>query len=111
AVGQRSRALAWAGRLGLDGTRVPADAAALPALSALGTGPTRHRPVLHAVHARFSPAVRPRQRRVVEGARAGLGTMTSAPLPKFVLHCSTFLHELRKQRDTSTSMILVPLSI
>src|SRR6266540_3430578 len=33
----------------------------------------------------------------------------SAPLPKFVIHRSTFSHELRKQRGTSNSMILVPL--
>ena len=33
----------------------------------------------------------------------------SAPLPKFVIHCGTLLHELRKQRGTSNFMILVPL--
>src|SRR5262244_2000063 len=33
----------------------------------------------------------------------------SAPFPKFVIHLSTLLHELRKQRGTSNSMILVPL--
>src|SRR5712672_1319020 len=35
--------------------------------------------------------------------------MASAPLPKFVIHGSTPGHELRKQRGTSDSMILVPL--
>src|SRR6266540_181672 len=34
---------------------------------------------------------------------------TSAPFPKFVIHCGTLSHELRKQRDTSKYMILVPL--
>src|SRR5262245_555422 len=34
---------------------------------------------------------------------------TSAPLSKFVIHCSTARHELRKQRGTSKFMILVPL--
>src|SRR5204862_3989206 len=34
---------------------------------------------------------------------------SSAPLPKFVIHRSTIRHELRKQRGTSNSMILVPL--
>src|SRR6185503_10960495 len=33
--------------------------------------------------------------------------MPSAPLPKFVIHCSNLRHELRKQRGTSKSMILV----
>jgi hypothetical protein len=33
----------------------------------------------------------------------------SAPLAKFVIHCSTLSHELRKQRGTSKPMILVPL--
>src|SRR5437764_5820128 len=33
----------------------------------------------------------------------------SAPLPKFVIHRSILRHELRKQRGTSTPMILVPL--
>ena len=36
---------------------------------------------------------------------------TRAPLPKFVIHCGTFSHELRKQRGTSKQMVLVPLSI
>src|SRR5438045_9514192 len=35
--------------------------------------------------------------------------LASAPLPKFVIHRSTFRHELRKQRGTSNSKILVPL--
>src|SRR5262249_2460728 len=34
---------------------------------------------------------------------------TSAPLPKFVIHCGTLIYELRKQRGTSKSMIPVPL--
>src|SRR6266850_7141103 len=34
---------------------------------------------------------------------------TSAPFPKFGIHLSTLRHELRKQRGTSNSMILVPL--
>src|SRR3954454_11899940 len=33
----------------------------------------------------------------------------SAPFPKFVIRRSTLCHELRKQRGTSKSMILVPL--
>ena len=33
----------------------------------------------------------------------------SAPFPKFVIHLNTHLHELRKPRGTSNSMILVPL--
>src|SRR6266436_8400101 len=33
----------------------------------------------------------------------------SGPLPKFVIHRGTFRLELRKQRGTSNSMILVPL--
>src|SRR6516225_7853527 len=32
----------------------------------------------------------------------------SAPLPKFVVHRRTVLHELRKQRGTSGYMIVVP---
>src|SRR5436190_5492401 len=39
----------------------------------------------------------------------GVIDAASAPLPKFVIHRSTFRHELRKQRGTSNSMILVPL--
>src|SRR5438876_12039584 len=39
-------------------------------------------------------------------ARAAIA---SAPLPKFVIHRSTLWHELRKQRGTSKSMVLVPL--
>jgi len=35
----------------------------------------------------------------------------SAPFPKFVMRLSTLLHELRKQRGTSSSMSPVPLSI
>ena len=35
--------------------------------------------------------------------------VTSAPFPKFVIHRSIPCHELRKQRGTSNSMILVPL--
>src|SRR3954469_11019686 len=34
---------------------------------------------------------------------------SSAPLSKFVIHCSTTRHELRKHRGTSKFMILVPL--
>src|SRR5215510_5219779 len=37
--------------------------------------------------------------------------LASAPFPKFVKHLSTLQHELRKQRGTSNSMFLVPLSI
>src|SRR5882757_9451524 len=37
------------------------------------------------------------------------GKRSSAPLPKFVIHCGTLWHELRKQRGTGNSMILVPL--
>ena len=44
-------------------------------------------------------------------ARGWCSSAASAPLPKFVIHGSTFRHELRKQRGTSKSMILVPLSI
>jgi hypothetical protein len=33
----------------------------------------------------------------------------SAPLPKFVIRCSTLGHELRKRRGTSNDLILVPL--
>src|SRR5262249_7570788 len=36
---------------------------------------------------------------------------TSALFSKFVIHRGTLLHELRKQKGTSKSMILVPLSI
>src|SRR5262249_23128044 len=36
---------------------------------------------------------------------------TSAPLPKFVIHCGTLSHELRKQRGTSKHMILVALIV
>ena len=42
----------------------------------VGIGPAGHRPVLHAVHPRFSPPVRPRQGRTMEGTRTGPGTMT-----------------------------------
>src|SRR6266508_3420695 len=35
--------------------------------------------------------------------------LASAPFPKFVIHCGTLSHELRKQRGTSKYMILVPL--
>ena len=35
----------------------------------------------------------------------------SAHFPKFVLHCRTIVHELRKVMGTSKSIILVPLSI
>jgi hypothetical protein len=34
---------------------------------------------------------------------------SSAPFPKFVIRRSTLSRELRKQRGTSNSMILVPL--
>src|SRR5712691_2594830 len=34
---------------------------------------------------------------------------TSVPIPKFAIPCGTFSCELRNQRDTSKSMILVPL--
>jgi hypothetical protein len=34
---------------------------------------------------------------------------TGAPFPKFVIHPSTLWHELRKQRGTGHSRILVPL--
>jgi hypothetical protein len=34
---------------------------------------------------------------------------TSAPHPKFVIRCSTLLHQLRMREGTSKSMILVPL--
>ena len=43
--------------------------------------------------------------------RAIAAGRASAPLPKFVIHCSTSSHELRKKRGTSKSMILVSLSI
>jgi hypothetical protein len=33
----------------------------------------------------------------------------SALHPKFVIRCSTLFHELRMQKGTSKSMILVPL--
>ena len=53
---------------------------------------------------------------VTAAAMTVLGTMrsrtdvrTSAPFPKFVIRLSILLHELRKQRGTSKSMILVPL--
>ena len=64
--------LAW----GLMAVAFVADAAALRPLAPVGTGASRHRAVLHAVHARFRPAVRPRQGRTVEGPRTGPGTMT-----------------------------------
>jgi len=38
-----------------------------------------------------------------------LSSLASAPFPKFVIHCGTLSHELRKQRCTSKYMILVPL--
>jgi hypothetical protein len=38
-------------------------------------------------------------------------TASSAHFPKFVLHCRTRFHELRKVMGTSKPMILVPLSI
>src|SRR5258708_18372793 len=37
------------------------------------------------------------------------GRRASAPFPKFVIRRSTLCHELRKQRGTSKTMILVPL--
>src|SRR5262249_36488115 len=71
----------------------------------------------HRVHARGAAR---RAERVVllgEAARArnrarratGAALVTSAPLPKFVIHSGTLWHELRKQRGTSNSMIPVPL--
>src|SRR5215813_9926345 len=42
-------------------------------------------------------------------AQASPYITTSAPLPKFVIHRGPLGHELRKQRGTSKSMILVPL--
>src|SRR5262249_36416175 len=47
-------------------------------------------------------------RLALQGART-LPIGPSAPLSKFVIHCSTTRHELRKQRGTSKFMILVPL--
>jgi hypothetical protein len=43
------------------------------------------------------------------GPLAAFGARPSAPFPKFVIHCGTLSHELRKQRGTSSHMILVPL--
>jgi hypothetical protein len=40
--------------------------------------------------------------------RVGL-IRASALHPKFVIRCSTLFHELRMQKGTSKSMILVPL--
>ena len=40
-------------------------------VAAVGTGAAGHRAVLHAVHARFRAAIRPRQGRTVEGPRSG----------------------------------------
>src|ERR1043166_1576611 len=42
-------------------------------------------------------------------AIADVSRAPSAPFPKFVIHCGTLSHELRKQRGTSKYMILVPL--
>jgi hypothetical protein len=42
-------------------------------------------------------------------ARVLSSGLASAPFPKFVIHLSTLLHELRKQRGTSNLTILVPL--
>ncbi len=67
--------LAW----GLMAVSLLPNAAALRALGPVGIGPAGHRPVLHAVHPRFSPPIRPRQGRAVEGTRTGLGTMTHDP--------------------------------
>ena len=68
----------WLGLAGLgpDGGRLLPDAAALRTLGPVGIGPAGHRAVLHAVHPRFSPAIRPRQGRIMEGPRTGPGTMT-----------------------------------
>jgi hypothetical protein len=43
-----------------------------------------------------------------DAARTRAG-QSSAPLPKFVIRCSTLRHELRKQWGTGESMFLVPL--
>src|SRR5581483_2122344 len=42
---------------------------------------------------------------------AGQRTALVPTFPKFVLHCRTTVHELRKVMGTSKPMILVPLSI
>ena len=57
--------------LGADGVRVPADAASLPPIAAVGTGAAGDRAVLHAVHARFRPPICPREGRTMEGPRTG----------------------------------------
>ena len=45
----------------------------------------------------------------LRSALTAAATATSAPLRKFVIHTSILSHELRKQKGTSKSRILVPL--
>ena len=59
------------GRLGADGAFVPADAALLPALAAVGLGAACDRIRLHAIHAQLRASVRARAGRAMEGTRAG----------------------------------------
>ncbi len=58
-------------RLGDDGGRVPADAALLPPLAAVGRGAAGDRRYLRLVHAGVGGPVSPRPRRQVEGSRPG----------------------------------------
>ena len=65
---------AWA----TDGARVPADAAVLSAVAALGACAAGHRHLLHALHARLRPAIRARQRRTCgRAASRPAGRMSS----------------------------------
>src|SRR5262249_5960085 len=57
------------------------------------------------------PGAEPRaaQLTLTPHARDDARVITSAPLPKFVIHRDTLSHELRKQRGTSKHITLVPL--
>src|ERR1043166_651844 len=71
AVRDRLGASAWNRCVAADGGVVPADAALLPGLALVGSGPARYHSPLHALHAGFRLSVRPRKGRRLERARAG----------------------------------------
>src|SRR5205807_2692720 len=65
-------------------------------------------PIEGEVHADFARAAERREHQLLP-PYCHYPSPPSAPFPKFVIHLSTLRNELRKQRGTRNSMILVPL--
>src|SRR5437588_2660767 len=78
-IRQRQRPRPRPVRLGADGNGLCAHATPLSGVVAVGMGVAGHRTVLHALYVRLRPPIRPRQRRVMEGAHPGERTMTEKP--------------------------------